>query len=805
MAAIMKTLKIYQYLVMLFAVVTFYSTALANPKLSPQSQDNLLCRTLLTEVHEHKSTGIPMKWVEFPHAGWAETEKWLQSVIGSAEPLRLSLPPTLPTSGAEVYLVVHPSRPLPAAVLKVFKKRADLEREIQAKETIQELRMRFTEVVPYLGVGTVGDEKLPALLMEYSPNLDYDARLFEYARKSDPIEKEKLLVRFETALEALSFSMLEFHTRSHDLGWGKYEIEEFRKHELLRFRETTQDLKDPTSRLFTYLKDQHGFSADQLASVRKLFSTVDQKYEYRPLLNPSLIYADAHPGNFTFEMFSGEVGIFDLEKAYYFTQGKHSADPLQDVGRFAAGLMITGFDAGLSWNEIQKFRATFFQSYFHSRQEYLNAIEALQFHELRFVAIVLNEGLRNGPKKVGEPTRKRLIEVLLNEFQRADEYYQTSGFSPEPLRGQEHWDQYDRDYQSTTREMILANLDAFLEAKKFGERYIKFAEDVWGFHFSQDPVVPTMTEIAHKQHEYLNRNGYDRDAFRMARVYSMPSGEEIWRQFGAPVPRGAKPYIGYPVVTNQLALKMLVRRYFLAAENLTFKNTEVSKQKVTISGHDSLGHHTTFALNPGFSRALTTGAMRFLSGPFEELGNPALRWVHLFEIGDLIDPEDRTLLEKSLSYPPLPNSTKHYQWTDVETHLRKHFSSYSDLVSYSHQVIDLLNRHVNSFGGALADQVQWRIRFRKYDDRTDLRPNQSLRWLAVLVEKAIEQKLPTDELYQRLAKLQTAMIESTFLTPEGWTDQAMRRQVSLDSALYQYICKGGYFTPDTQFYNAYCR
>ena len=763
-----------------------------------------LCRTFFTAIVEPAHSELALEPTLFDLGDWETTRAWIQKALGTHDPLELYSPPTLPTSGARIYLIKSPSRQRPVAALKVYQTEEELRREVTAQKGIENLRMRFTEVVPILAEGTAGSLRLPALLKEYSPNYDFDARLRALARENNPKKRQEAKDRYLSGLDAVAFSMKEFHSRSQKLGWKDFETQEFKDHELSRLEEGIRAL-DPGTPLQSHLL-KGGVTTDQMQRIQSALSKAHEPYRNFIIENPSLIYADAHPGNFTFEMFSGEVGVFDLERAYYFIEGQHAADPLQDIARFAAGTLVTAIDAGLSIAEAMGLRNHLYSQFFQTKEELEKALPSLWFHELRFFSIVLYEGVRKGVKKNSDSTRVKLSQWLAKNSTNPYRIYDLPHFQPEPMPGLEHWAQYDRDYQSTMHEMIEANRQSFDEALRLDERSLRYAETTWGFRFSGEVHVPTMSEIAAKQHEYLQQNGYNPDALRMARVYLLPDGEEIWRQFGAPVPRNARPYDGYPVVPNKLALKMFVRKYFLAAENLPFRNSKVKAAKITISAHDSLGHHTTFALNPNFASAMIHGAIRYLTdSDLEELGNPIQRWAHFFEIGDLIDAKDRPMLLKTLHYPELPKDQVHYAWRSVEKALRDQFKTQPALKNYAAQVIDFFGRTVNSFGGALADQVQWRVRFREYGDRADLRPNQSLRWLATQLENSLNlTDSTTDEIYERLAKLQTAMIESTHLTPANWVDQAMRSKVDHASALYQYICKGGYFTAGTQFFNAYC-
>jgi hypothetical protein len=373
-------------------------------------------------------------------------------------------------------------------------------------------------------------------------------------------------------------------------------------------------------------------------------------------------------------------------------------------------------------------------------------------------------------------------------------------------RSAEIWNGFDDQFQTRAIGVLKQNQIYYLDAKAAGDPVIRYMEEI-GFRFTNPISVPPLSTIIQRHDQYLDRlieKGVvtEVEVLRPARVFTMPDGVLIWRRIGEPIPAKASIMTGYAVISEENAFRMLNDGFFLVGEHTPFRN-RMLQDNYTIAMHD-LAHHFTFALNPKMMGAMRKSAGEILRRGIKAYADdPAvIRWLHLFEIGDLMPANSLARMKTRLKLPR-DSDGKFITYGDMREYISSLRLSRAELELHVRNALTFFHSEVNSIGGALADQVQWRRRF-PLGDRAELRPNQSLRWLYYQLNDSLKNGATSDVLIDGVAKLQTAMLASTRVTPESWAREALAPSVDRTSPVYDFICRSGAFRAGTQFYRPWC-
>jgi hypothetical protein len=322
------------------------------------------------------------------------------------EALDLTLPPTTPTSGASVF-IINVGRPLPkpVAVVKVFPKDSpDAVRESQAIEFLHQLGLHHSE---------------PALILKTIERPDTGERIQISTYAGQDVEallgetqpgRDRNLIQVNSDVAA---ALAELHQAGPHANPNAQATLEYLDHELERLKGIASNL-DTNRPLGMKLLETSDVTPEDLRSLQSLLNRSAAAYAKRGVVSPSVIHGDAHPGNFGVRSASPPVMIFDAPALAGFVDGH--GDPMADVGRYSAGLVVDCLNAGFSPARIRAIQRDFIDRYFKRVDLPLETeVEAIRFHQLRFYAVVIEEATRP-TLKIPAATRAKLIRYLLSNF-----------------------------------------------------------------------------------------------------------------------------------------------------------------------------------------------------------------------------------------------------------------------------------------------------------------------------------------------------------------------------------------------------
>jgi thiamine kinase-like enzyme len=324
----------------------------------------------------------------------------------------MTTPGTRPTTGARIYLLSEEPESLPTLVAKVFRHDSqEMIEEAQAIRLIQRLGLRHSSTPKIRYLGKVDRTGEPLLISSYMGE-DLES-VIAAATHGSTATHESRSAAFDGVSRA-SRGLQELHAQGPHLLSNHSSVLEYFEYELNKLKALTQDLESE-SPLRKRLEERVRLTSDEADRLARIFSHARKNYERVGVKNPSMIHGDAHPGNLTRVPDSDRLGIFDAPALIGFADGH--GDPLADVGRFSAGIIVTALERGTSLDLARQLQERFLGEYFQlaglSRAENRTA---LKFHQLRFYGVVLSEALRHR-LKVGHRARRQLIELVLREFE----------------------------------------------------------------------------------------------------------------------------------------------------------------------------------------------------------------------------------------------------------------------------------------------------------------------------------------------------------------------------------------------------
>ena len=283
----------------------------------------------------------------------------VQEYLGLAERPRAALPETMPTSGADVYLMQSGGKTI--GVYKVYPKahaEQMLADELAAGKILEGFGLKRSALVRPLGTFRHGDSGEMGLLMEAAPGKDLFGKLREVGRLAPGSgERVEALSGAEEQVRAVAESMAELHRA----GKGSSISTKARRETLAKTLEYVNALASPAG---------NGNFADssippEVAQALKAKLKAIGKDYVRGKSPGAIVHGDSHPGNFMVQ--DGKVVIIDAESLIKSVGPglKGTESPMADVARFLESLPTNNKIKGvhLEPGEIAAVQKSFLDAY----------------------------------------------------------------------------------------------------------------------------------------------------------------------------------------------------------------------------------------------------------------------------------------------------------------------------------------------------------------------------------------------------------------------------------------------------------